>query len=115
MPRWVFICAKGAMLDGPSVRHAARSGGNEATRNLVERGDVKRGIPACVSCHSISAGGPIETPTLAGQRAEYISAQLSNYKSGDRQNDIYHRMRSIAGKLRDEEIANLAQYYSRTR
>src|SRR5579885_3406486 len=38
-----------------------------------------RGIPACASCHGAHAGGPIETPTLSGQRQEYLAAQLSAF------------------------------------
>jgi cytochrome c553 len=89
--------------------------GDEATIHLIERGDAARGLPACVACHSIGAGGPIETPTLAGQRSEYVALQLRNFRDGARRNDIYGRMRDIAGKLTDEEISKLAQYYSRVR
>jgi cytochrome c553 len=35
---------------------------------FVERGVSARGLLACASCHGAHAGGPIETPTLAGQR-----------------------------------------------
>src|SRR3954465_13827722 len=29
--------------------------------NLVTKGDVARGLPPCISCHGVGAGGPIET------------------------------------------------------
>jgi cytochrome c553 len=35
---------------------------------LTLEGDPVRGLPACAACHGVRAGGPIETPTLAGQR-----------------------------------------------
>src|SRR5207248_9218408 len=60
---------------------------------LVERGDPARGLPGCASCHGARAGGPIETPTLTGQRREYLVAQRPAYASGERHNDIYPRMR----------------------
>jgi hypothetical protein len=39
------------------------------------------------------------------------SRALLEYKSGQRRNDIYSRMRLIAQQLSDEEIRELAQYY----
>ena len=81
---------------------------------LVEKGDPARGLPACNSCHSPTAGGPIETPTLARQNRDYLAAQLRAYKSGQRRNDIYTRMRNVAAKLNDREIERLAAYYATT-
>jgi cytochrome c553 len=80
--------------------------------NIVKNGDIARGIPPCSACHGVQAGGPIETPTLSGQYAQYLEAQLKAFASGQRHNDIYHRMRSIASKLHPEEIRLLAIYYS---
>lgn len=80
--------------------------------NLVLRGDVARGLPPCISCHGIGAGGPIETPTITGQYAQYLEAQLLAFTGGERTNDIYHRMRSIAARLTPAEMKMLAIYYS---
>ena len=33
------------------------------------------------------------------------------YRAGTRRNDVYQRMRTIAGRLTDEEIQALAAYY----
>jgi cytochrome c553 len=82
--------------------------------NLVARGDSKRALPPCVACHGTRAGGPIETPTLTGQHREYLEVQLRAFASGTRHNDIYHRMRSVASKLNDDEIKRLTIYYSGT-
>jgi cytochrome c553 len=82
---------------------------------LARTGDSARGLPACESCHSPRAGGPIETPVLFAQSREYIAAQLQAYRSGARKNDLYSRMRTIAAKLSDEEITALAQYYAERR
>ena len=78
---------------------------------LVELGDPQRNIPPCASCHRAGSGGPIETPVLAEQRKEYIVQQLQLYASGQRRNDVYARMRTIAGKLTSSEIEGLAAYY----
>jgi cytochrome c553 len=78
---------------------------------LVELGDPRRNIPPCASCHRAGAGGPIETPVLAEQQAEYIAQQLRLYASGERRNDVYARMRTIAAQLTAIEIDGLAAYY----
>jgi cytochrome c553 len=78
---------------------------------LVELGDPRRNIPPCAACHRAGAGGPIETPVLAEQRAEYIIQQLKLYASGERHNDVYARMRTVASQLTADEIAGLAAYY----
>jgi cytochrome c553 len=81
---------------------------------LVERGDPARGLPACNACHGATSGGPIETPTLSRQSQDYLARQLHSFKGGDRGNDIYTRMRSIAAKLTDREIEALAAFYATT-
>ena len=80
--------------------------------NLIANGDVARNLPPCGACHGINAGGPIETPTLSRQYAQYIEAQLTAFSHGQRHNDIYHRMRSVASKLTPEEIKLLSIYYA---
>ena len=82
-----------------------------AVVQLVELGDPRRNIPPCAACHRAGAGGPIETPVLAEQREEYIVQQLKLYASGERRNDVYARMRTIAARLTDGEIEGLAAYY----
>jgi cytochrome c553 len=79
---------------------------------LTLDGDPTRGLPACAACHGARAGGPIETPTLAGQREEYLLAQLQAYAKGERHNDVYTRMRGIAAKLKPDEMARIARYYA---
>jgi cytochrome c553 len=78
---------------------------------LVELGDPSRNIPPCAACHRPGSGGPIETPILAEQGKEYIVEQLKMYAAGERRNDVYGRMRTIAAKLTPAEIDGLATYY----
>lgn len=80
--------------------------------NLISNGDFARGLPPCAACHGTRAGGPIETPTLTGQNAQYLETQLTAFATGHRANDIYHRMRSVAEKLKADEMKLLAIYYS---
>jgi cytochrome c553 len=83
----------------------------EAIVRLVELGDPARNIPPCASCHRAGSGGPIETPVLAEQQSEYLIQQMQMYASGQRRNDVYARMRTIAAQLTPAEIAGLAAYY----
>ena len=78
---------------------------------LATRGDPSRLLPACNSCHIAGSGGPIETPVITGQNADYLARQLRLYAASERRNDVYQRMRIIAAKLTDEEIEGLASYY----
>jgi cytochrome c553 len=80
--------------------------------NLVVNGDVIRGIPPCVACHSAGSGGPIEVPTLTNQHQDYLQAQLEAFANGQRHNDIYHRMRGVASRLTSREMVLLAVYYA---
>ncbi len=43
------------------------------------------------------------------------AVQLNAFAKGDRHNDIYDRMRGIAGKLRQDEIKKLTEYYAAVR
>lgn len=78
---------------------------------LVTRGDSKRNMPSCNSCHGTGVGGPIETPTLTGQHEEYLVRQLRLYAQGQRRNDVYARMRSLSARLTDDEKKRVASYY----
>jgi cytochrome c553 len=81
---------------------------------LAREGDSRRRIPACMSCHVNGVGGPIETPTITGQNADYLLAQLNAYASGTRKNDVYGRMRNIASRLTPKEREELARYFEGT-
>jgi cytochrome c553 len=81
---------------------------------LIHRGDPARQMPPCESCHARGVGGPPETPVIAGQNAGYVERQLIDYKSGARRNDVYRRMRDVAGKLSDDEIRRIARMYEGT-
>jgi cytochrome c553 len=79
---------------------------------LVELGDPNRNIPPCAACHRPGSGGPIETPILSEQGRDYLAQQLRMYASGERRNDVYARMRTIAAQLTPGEIDGLSRYYS---
>lgn len=81
---------------------------------LANEGDSHRRLPACLACHINNAGGPIETPVITGQSSDYILAQLNAFAGGQRKNDVYGRMRDVAGKLTPQERVALARYFEGT-
>lgn len=67
----------------------------------------------CASCHGADGKASIPTyPNLAGQNAGYLEAALNAYKSGQRTSAQANIMKSMAMSLSDEDIKNLAAYYS---
>ena len=64
----------------------------------------------CAACHGAdgNSANPIY-PSLAGQHPEYIAKQLSEFKSGARKNAT---MAPNAAKLSDDDMHNLAAYFS---
>lgn len=76
----------------------------------IYRGGVQdRQIAACAGCHSpTGAGIPSQYPRLAGQHGEYVSAQLTAFRDGVRQNSL--QMKQVAAKLNDREIRALGDY-----
>ena len=81
---------------------------------LANEGDSHRRLPACMACHVNNAGGPIETPVITGQSELYLSTQLDAFATRQRKNDVYGRMRDVAGKLTPQERAALARYFQGT-
>jgi cytochrome c553 len=68
----------------------------------------------CIGCHGIpdyKASFPeiYRVPKIAGQNAKYIVSALSQYKKGDRKHPT---MRGIAAALSDQDMADLAAFYS---
>lgn len=80
-------------------------------------GDAKAAenkIAMCVGCHGIAgykATFPeiFQVPKIGGQSAKYLESALKAYQKGDRKNPS---MRGIAGGLSDQDIADIAAYYS---
>jgi cytochrome c553 len=81
-------------------------------QRLFRAGDTKTGVPACAACHSADGAGnaPAGYPSLHGQHATYIAAQLRAYRSGTRQTDPNQMMRNVASTMSDEQIDAVASY-----
>jgi len=71
-----------------------------------------RGIAnqVCAACHGFDGNSPLPSnPSIAGQHADYLLKQLSEFKSGVRNNPI---MTPIAATLSADDMRDLASYYS---
>ncbi|WP_062375010.1 c-type cytochrome [Halomonas sp. KX33721] len=88
-----------------------------ASGSIAQEGDAERGEAAsatCVACHQANGGGMNipggeSWPRLAGLNSNYIAKQLHDFKAGDRQNAT---MVTFANMLDDQQIADVAAYYS---
>lgn len=78
------------------------------TQGSVEEGQTKS--TTCVACHGANGNSANpEWPNIAGQHASYILKQLQAFKAGERQNPL---MTPIAMTLSEDDMADLAAYYS---
>jgi cytochrome c553 len=84
-------------------------------KSLYEDGNAATGVPGCVGCHQANGVGTARYPRLAGQLPAYIVQQLMNFKSGARSNDRAGVMRTLAGRLTDEEMRAVAEYVAALR
>lgn len=92
----------------------------ELGQRIYRAGDASKGLPACSGCHGpTGAGMPAQYPRIAGQFADYLEAQLRNFRTGAeaaepsdeaRTNDPEKMMRMIAIKMTDKEIKAVADY-----
>jgi cytochrome c553 len=64
----------------------------------------------CMGCHGPKGkSNSAQWPNLAAQQSAYIINQLNAFKSGSRNNAM---MQSMAANLSDDDMKNLAAYYS---
>jgi len=85
----------------------------DVAETLDMLGDPKRLIPPCSVCHGNTAKGDFpDFPALAGQSPDYLMRSLKDFRTRERGNDVYSRMRLIAGRLTDEEINSIAAYFA---
>jgi cytochrome c553 len=71
-------------------------------------------VEMCIGCHGIpgyKATFPevFPVPMIGGQSAKYIENALKAYQKGDRK---HPSMKGIAGSLTDQDMADVAAYYS---
>jgi cytochrome c553 len=64
----------------------------------------------CASCHADAYAGTNAVARIAGQREEYLSKALRDYKSGARSGGGMAAMAEVAYPLSEEEITALAHF-----
>ena len=80
---------------------------------LANKGDKTRFLIPCDTCHNEDAmKRGFQTPIIEGQKPEHFIETMTAFKEGDRVNDHYKLMQSIASKLTEDEIKELAAYYA---
>jgi len=98
MTRWLFIVLAVCAAPATLAKGSAEAG---ATKTAV-----------CLACHGANGNSvnPV-WPSLAGQNPAYLSEQLKAFKSTARINSA-GLMTGIAAALSDQDIEDLAAYYS---
>lgn len=86
-----------------AITSPAWAGGGNATAG-------KEKSTACAACHGADGNSPApDFPKLAGQDRDYLAYVMKAYRDKKRTNAI---MNGQAAALTDQDIANLAAYYS---
>jgi cytochrome c553 len=100
---------RSAILRGTVAAALLVSASTALAKGDAEAGKAKSTV--CQACHGAdgNGSGDGQYPRIAGQYADYLAKALMDYKTGARVNLI---MAGFAGTLSEEDIANLAAYYS---
>lgn len=84
------------------------AGGSAALAGDAAAG--KKKAAACRTCHGIEGIAKIPiAPHIAGESEIYLAKQLKAFRSGERRDAM---MDIVAGKLSDEDIADLSAWYA---
>jgi cytochrome c553 len=81
-------------------------------RDVYRGGNSISAVPACSGCHGPTGKGnaPAKYPSLAGQHAAYVMAQLNAFKDGARTNDANGMMRNVVKHMSAAEIEAVSNY-----
>ena len=85
--------------------------------SAIAAGDIEAGankVSMCVGCHGIpnyktAFPKTYRVPRIAGQKVEYLVSALKAYRGGQRN---HPSMKAVAGSMTDQDIADIAAYYS---
>jgi cytochrome c553 len=83
----------------------------ERGRTLIANGDAGKQVPACMACHGANLTGMEPgIPGLVGLRPNYIAAQLTRWRTGERRAAAPDCMQRVASRLTDPDIAAVAAW-----
>ena len=96
-----------------AAQPAAAPAGAAAPAAAVKPGDATAGqakAAVCGACHGMDGNSAdAQYPKLAGQSEQYIVRQLTDFKSGKRQNPI---MMGMAAPLSEQDMHDLGAYFA---
>jgi cytochrome c553 len=98
MTKWTLLIAASLMVFAIT---AAQAAGDPAA------GKAKSAM--CAGCHGPNGQGVAPNPPLAGKSDAQLVAALDAYKSGQRPNP---QMKAVTAGLSEQDVQNLAAYYS---
>jgi len=85
--------------------------GNAAAGEEVAHRKSQATDQSCLDCHGADGNQPLDPayPRIGGQYRDYIAHALTQYRSGAREHVL---MSQQAGELTDQQIADVAVYFS---
>lgn len=97
-----MVAIAGVMIASSALAETAAKGDPAKAQQIAST--------VCVACHAADGNSvTAANPKLAGQHAEYINKQLTDFKSGARKNPI---MSGMVATLSPEDMKNLGAYFS---
>lgn len=99
-------------VQAATVDSTKKTAGKEAVKAQVAEKKTAEQIvnTVCAACHTPTGNSVITlNPKLAAQHPEYLEKQLTEFKSGKRNNAV---MTGIASALSEEDMKHLAAYFA---
>lgn len=105
LPRLLTAALVAATISAPAFGADAKA----AAKPDLARGEAIAN-QTCVACHSFDGSrGTPANPILQDQHPEYLVKQLTDFKSGKRENAI---MQGMASTLNEADMRNVAAFYA---
>jgi|TARA_B110001452_G_scaffold145153_1_gene120642 cytochrome c553 len=112
----IFILFNFSLIHAEDKKSGAETGATVQSNLSAELQNGKKKAKAiCSACHGIdgqaaAGGNSVIIPNITAQHKDYLVARLKAYKAGKIQHD---QMTIIAGMLSEQDIENVAEWYSR--
>ena len=114
----IFILFNFSVIQAEEKKSGGETGATVQSNLSAELQNGKKKAKAiCSACHGIdgqaaAGGNSVIIPNITAQHKDYLVARLKAYKAGKIQHD---QMTIIAGMLSDQDIENVAEWYSRVK
>ena len=114
----LFVLFNFLPLQAEEKKSTSETGATIQSNLSIELQNGKKKAKAiCSACHGIdgqaaAGGNSVIIPNITAQHKDYLIARLKAYKAGKIQHD---QMTIIAGMLSEQDIENVAEWYSRVK